>query len=531
MVGNSDEGTSFDEKPVSLSASLKKLTLFVLITGGLLYGLLSVVQPQYRSQTILYIQSQDAKEKADLANALVTREVKALSSGLLIQSFLDQHQGASDSEGGLSNSAISPLSRVAISLGISKAPTQIGGRAQLLTDFKANLSVAKGSEQQTIQIAMRSSNPELAAQMANQYAAHYIARLEAQSAPRQELAGNNVYADLSSNLRAKVAQNETRLALLQEDFRANPFAARVGREKNRDANSLNEAGSAGKVNVTLEQLSQLTAQHILAKADLEQAQLRAKLVRDMLEANGRIESTSTVLNSGLVQKLLIKRARMEQKRADLSLALLPSHPQLSRHNREMSALSDQINEETQKAVANLENEVLIVAAREDSLKQSLAKLTEARKSGAQDKQVTLTAAPLSVDPRIVLLDGLKELVADSRRKLMVAETQAQAQASAKARLRKDAESSPMKIKAMVISPAIVVSQPVFPKKKPITLLGMLAAFALGLMFLAFGRKGRGGARAEGELLSSEKLERLAEDDLLGFGKSASDHFAAKPAQA
>ena len=521
MAGYGNEQTGHEQKPPALSARLLKLGLFVGITGALLYSLLSLVQPQYRSATTLYIEG--PKESSA---TLVRREVKSLSSELMLRSFLDLHSLSDDPafSGGASRQG--PLKRVSIMLGLSNDPAKVPVNKRVLENLQENLSVSKGVDPQTIKIAMRSIDAKEAARLANQYAQNYIARLEAQNAPRSSTVSNDAQAGLIVGLRDKVAASEARLAILRQDMRLNPFTAPAPMA--RESVIVREPQTQETNKLTLEQLSQITAQLILARADREQAELRAKLVRDMLVDDGRIESTSTVLNSGVVQTLLLKRARMEQKRSDLTVKLLPSHPQMRRLNRELVALGFAIKGETTKAVANLENQVLIASAREDSIKKSLEEQKQSSASNDNGEQASRLlevqrTQPIAIDPRIAQKEMIKGLLTDNRRKLMM--VKAQADTSSK----NEQTSVKVPAKATVVSPAIASSIPVFPKKKPITLLGMLAALILGLVSMIFGKKGKVQTRDEVEQSNTHTSAKASKSGAKNSAEKSAMDFGAKPA--
>ncbi len=525
-MGYGNERTGHEQNPPALSARLLKLGLFVGITGALLYSLLSLVQPQYRSATTLYIDGPRA-----LSATLVRREVKSLRSEPMLRSFLEVNSLGDDPAFKNAASQQGPLKRVSILLGFSSDPAKIPANKRILANLQENLSVSKGDDPQTIKIAMRSINAKAAARLANQYAQNYIVRLEAQnaprgSAPRSFAISRDGQASLLSGLRDKIAASETRLATLRQDIRLNPVTAPAPLAREVAKQRAAQTPETGKL--TLEQLSQITAQLILARADREQAELRAKLVRDMLVDDGRIESTSTVLNSGVVQTLLLKRARMEQKRSELTVNLLPSHPQMRRLNRELVALGFEIKGETKKAVANLENEVLIASAREDSIKTSLEKQKQTSASDNGSKQVSRplevqSAQPIVIDPRIAQMAMINGLLVDNRRKLMVVKAQADSRS-------KNAQTSTkVPAKATVVSPAIASNIPVFPKKKPITLLGMLAAFILGLVAMIFGNKSKVQVRDDEEQSNTDAFAKVSTKGSRNSAQKPAMGFGARPA--
>lgn len=367
-------------------------------------------------------------------------------------------------------------------------------------------------------IAIRSSNSQKSARLANDLAGSYINMLRTRSSTQGVSDANHPQSALISTLRDKIVAGEARLASLRADLRDNPPkmpSAELAQLQGEDEAVTN-------VQIGKEQLSRLVSQHILAKADREEAELRAELVRDMLASTGELNSTRTVLNSGLIQKLLIKRSRMERKVADLEVTLLPSHPQLKRLHREMSALQTQIKTEAQKVVANLEDEAKIAAVRENSLKDSLAQLQNTQENTAVERRAASVASPVIADDRSKQLDSLQRVVGDDRLKL------AALQATLTAKIERAGLSVMPLIKATIITRAVAVSVPVFPKKEPITLLGMLASFCLGLVVLLFGNKkaGKGGNAVDRSAFDKAVSAKQVTPKRSGLQSAGS--FGAKP---
>ncbi len=492
MARYGDKRSREKQKPPTFFAKSLKLVLFTGITGILLYSLLSLVQPQYRSAAILLVE-----EQGSAPGKLVEREMKVLASSAMIGPFLDQTALAKRGEDEGALVRMGPLRQVSLMLGFSRDPAQVLEPAQKLTRFANILSVARGDAPSTIEIGIRTASSQQAARLANQYANHYVARLAAQSAPRASKAGATqpsaeIFAQISG-LRAQLSLSEASLAALEQDMRGNAFVA-TGRHDGTPSNApASPIRSDNTVKLTLEELAQITAQHILAKADRDQVERRAKLVRDMLDNGGRIEGTSTVLNSGLVQALLQKRTRLEKRRTALSIDLLPAHPQMRRLDRELGGLAIEIEAETRKVVTNLDDQVSIAAARESSLKASLSKQTSMSVAEA-DRSFALAPARLAdkeqggIDPRIARRSALKAVIAKNKGLLMAAQGQADA------RKKPVAAAQILHLKATLISPAMVSRTPVFPNKQAFTLLGMLAAFLLGLGSLVLGRKNRENTR-------------------------------------
>ena len=402
MLDNGDKLVTSAKTSQGLASALAKLSVFVAITGLLLYGVLSLVKPQYRSVAQLYIEQGNGQTASRArSKRLVAREMRALKSKALMNTVIANNGLVNDPEFNGSLARKGPLQRVSIMLGLSSDPLNLPQGKRLLSAFADKLGLKRGGDPQTIKIVIRSTDPEKSARLANDYAGTYISSLERRTR-KVEPTPNAVRSDRSETalilrLRNKIGTGEGELEALRYDIRAHPFK-QAELLQSSDKNIAVDPSLSAAAQLDKEQISQLTTQFILAKADREQAELRAKLVSEMLTNTGEIHSTGTVLNAGLVQRLLIKRSRMERRVADLEVSLLPSHPQLKRLNREMAALQAQIRSEARKAVANLESEALIAAVREKSLKTSLDKLQSAAKPAATVLRVKELARPRVAAP-------------------------------------------------------------------------------------------------------------------------------------
>ncbi len=448
-----------------LGSRLVRLALFVALSGLLFYGLLSLVPPQYQSVAQLAVQQDNSRN-----SEVVASEIGVLKSQQLRRAFIKKSKLLEDPEFNAALSTRGPLQRISILPGLADDPGTLREETPLLRAVGQSIRIKKAEQNNGIRILVRLSSPHQAARLANAYAAHYIDFLNTPS--RGAARRSDEQAGLI-RLQDKVSAGEAMLAALRKEIKAKPFVKAGEQPTSSEYNG---------ERVNKEQLSDLVSKHILAKADREAAEMRARLVRDMLERTGEINSTTQVLNSGLIQRLLIKRSHMERRVADLSITLLPSHPRLKRLKREMSALQSQIKTQARKAVANLENEAQVAAAREKSLKDSLEKLQRAAASSTGQSGFVNTESAENHDPRLTQLASMELELASDRQKLFVARSRLKS-----AMLSSGSGKAP-KVEATLVKKAVAIDVPVFPRKLPMTLLGMLAALFLGLLKLVFTRK-------------------------------------------
>lgn len=523
MVLNGDQQVKDNKQPATFLSQLIKLVLFVALTGVSFYGVLSLVQPQYKSVAQLLLEPVSIDGKAGRGgDKLVATQMKALTSRSLLTGFIEKQKLADDPEYNAVLSRHGPLQRVLTMTGLVADPAKLPKDKRVLQAFGAKINFERGHVPNTMKISVRSSHPDKSARLANDYANAYIARLGAQRSVQTPTTVRNSQDALMVLLRSRIAAHEAELTILREDLRINPFVE-AGTLDQHQVASPSTGAAVPEIKLSKEQLFELTSQYILAKAGREEAELRVKLVRDMVETTGNIHSTSSVLNTGLIQKLLIRSSRMERKLADLSVTLLPSHPQMKRLNREMASLRTQVSSEAEKVVVDLENEVKIAMVRETSIKESLERLKAIPIRELAQNNAAGNMEPASFDNRQARQEELQRSIADDRTQL----TAVQARQSAQALKIKSA--SPW-VKASLIKKAVAMSKPVFPNKKPITLLGMLIALCLGLIMLVMGKKsGQNNQHKVGRPMPRPQ-DTATKTDRNRAGRHTPVGFGAKPVQ-
>ncbi len=478
-----------DEYPVGAGAGqprsgrsmIVSLALFTGVSGALFYGVLSLVQPQYRSAARIYV------ERAGEAPGLsVAKEIKALTSPKFKKAFIATAGLAGDAEynGELARHR-GPLSKVAMDLamdlGVISNPASLTAQERVRAAFAQKFSILKGREAGTIVIAVRSNVPQKAARLANEYVSSYLALIKAMNQPQkrsQNRAGRKIKAHLIASMRKQVATKKRALDALRKDMVSKPF----GRSRRDGASGAGRQMASGDTNSPLspklqldkDQVFELTSQYILARADRKAADLRVQLVEELLNSSGQINSSALGLNSGTIQVLLTRHEQLEKRINTASEKLLPSHPRLKRLNRQKEALGKEIRGEAKNVVARLQAEALLLAEREKAFKDSLDKLNKV----SVPKHVPEAAAK---DPRIKTQIILTRELAQKEQELAGLVAQArQFDLQELARLSADKRTL---IKGSLVQQAVAAQSPVFPRKISMTVLGMVAAFALGLLFM------------------------------------------------
>ena len=121
-----------------------------------------------------------------------------------------------------------------------------------------------------------------------------------------------------------------------------------------------------------QQLSSINSQLIIAKAERAEAEARLAQVRRLLGVDGSgLESAGEVLSSPMIQQLRSQEAEVMRRSSELAVEYGPKHPRMLQVKAELEDVRKRIDEEIQKVVLGLENEVEVARTREASLEQSL----------------------------------------------------------------------------------------------------------------------------------------------------------------
>lgn len=330
---------------------------------------------------------------------------------------------------------IGAIGRLKIQLGFSEDPALKTPEQRALDHYSDQLSIYQQQQSNVISIKYTSNSPRTAADVANTLAQVYVlATRESQSQPTER--ARDWLAQQITELRTKLAAAERAV----EEFRS-------------------QAGLLQSATTTLntQQISDLNSQITVAQAASAEAKARAQAIRQQLEKNGSVDSSAEVLASTVIQKLKEQRTTAVQELAQLNAVYLPSHPKLIAAKRALADIDAQMKAEALKIVAGLDEQARVMAAREQSLRDSLESL-KSRESASNLDDVKLKALERDAAADRALLETMLARYAE-------------------ASSRQDVASQPGF--ARIIETASVPASPSFPKRGPTVLLATLAGLALG----------------------------------------------------
>jgi uncharacterized protein involved in exopolysaccharide biosynthesis len=434
----------------ALRRRLPHLIVFIGLVAFGTYALLAQLAPVYKSETTLLITAGESSLTAPTqttidATALdqqaITSQVQLIRSrdlALAVARKVDLlHKTEFDPK---ANPSV--FTRLMRALGLAKPDSEIVTEDRVLDAYFDKLSVYAVDNSRVIGIDFSSTDPQLAADVANAIADEYLSR--------QRAAKRDTTADAAQWLSDQIV-----------DLRSKVQAAEAKVEQYRAANDLFDT-SSGTSSTTLsqQQLSDLNAELTRVRATRADAEAKAAQIRQALQANN-VPNVSDVLNSQLIQNLIAQEVALRAQIAQLNATLLPQHPKMRELNAQLAGLDDQIGAEARKILESLEGDAKLAQAREAEITQSLTGL----------KQTAATANDASVELRALE----REAAAD--RDLLESYLGRYREALARE------QGNDLPADARVISRAAVSMQPDFPKKIPMTAAATFAALILAIAFI------------------------------------------------
>ena len=409
-------------------------------------GVVTVLKPVYSSQAQVLIQNQETpfdrvqtpeNQRPDAVDdRVVASQISILKSQDLGRRVVAALGLENKPEFNVLLDGQGIASKLKIKLGFGSDPALKTPEQRAFDKYQEVLNVFQLPESNVIGIEVNSSNPELAASVANTLADTFVMwTREAQSQPTER--ARDWLSQQIDSLRKKVAASEEAV----EKFRS-------------------EAGLLKGATVTLgeQEISELNSQITVAKAASLEARAKADSIRSILESRGSVDSATDVLNSAVVQRLKEQRTEAMRRISELSAVYLSNHPKMVAARSEIANIDKQIRAEALKVVASLDEQARIAESREKSLIKSLDAL-KYQEGTANLDDVKLKALEREASADRALLEAMLGRFAE-------------------ASSRQDLSAQPGF--AVVIQSAAVPTAPSFPKPGPMVLLITIAGLSVGL---------------------------------------------------
>ncbi len=452
------------------------ITAVVVITAVVTYVGVSLIAPKYRAETKILIESQDSaltgsprgqeEQRAVLDQQGVISQVQLLESVDLARSVIRTKNLAALSEFNPSVGSLLPsLSDITALFSVAEDSAEDGDgrtaaeeqaiRAQGVSDkvlerYFKRLEVYQIEDSRVIVVRFWSTDPDLAAEIANAIVAEY----------------SKIQAD------AKRTSTKSTIALLEPEIQTLQNQARAAQRRVVEF----RAGAdlllgADNQTLTQQQLSELNSQLSAARARKSDAEAKASLILELLRSGSALETASDVLGSAFIQRLRERQVALRARIAELSTTLLPNHPEIKGLRSQLADLEEQISSEARKIVRGFESEARLAEARVQALRSNLDEL-KSQVARANEQEVRLNELEREA---AVTTARLEERLVQYRA----------------ANARKTAAVIP--VDARPISSATPPSKSFAPKKKAVTAGVTLAVLLLCLGFVVMREFIRGSA--------------------------------------
>lgn len=418
-----------------------------ILVGLIAFATVELMTPQYRSEARVFLEGKDniylrpeAEKTLDrtvIDEQAVASQVQVILSRDIAVEVAKKLKLTSLPE--FSNGARSPLRLIANAFGYLRlSDSEVMNR--VLEVYYGGLSVYSVEKSRVIAITFQSTNSALAARVANAVAQTY---LEFQKQARQDQARNasEYLSGEIDKMRQKVADAEAKV----EQYRAHSDLYQ----------------SSSNSTLSTQQLSELNSQLAQARGQKAEAEVKARAIKDMLR-NGQSLEASDVLKSDIIRRISEQLASMRAQLAEQSATLLDGHPRIKEMRAQIRELNSQLRNEATKLERALENDAKIADAKVASLNGTLDAAKQQIARGGDEE---------------VELRGL-EREAKAQRDLLESYLAKYREAVARDSL----DASPAE--ARIVSRAVAMLTPVFPKKLPIIIVAVLAALVLSGAYVA-----------------------------------------------
>jgi len=338
-------------------------------------------------------------------------------------------------------------------------------RVRIISALLSRITVMPENNSWVIDLTVTSRSPVQAARIANTMAELYL--------------NDQLEAKFDATKRAADWLTQ-RLADLRTDLETSEGAV----EAYRSQAGLLQAGA--DTTLAQQQIAAVNAQLVTSRAHRAEIEARLRQAEALLASPEGAASSGDVLQSPLIQNLLVQESTITRKIAELASSVGEKHPELIRARAEEKDLKDRVTAEISKVVQGLRSELAVAQAEESSTERSLAQL-EAKVSTLNSKGAELKVLEREAESNQSLYDTFL-----SRFK----ETQDQ--------------DSIQQSDARIISHADVPVHASAPKKAILIALSMAFALLLGCSVVLVREQMERGLR------SSEEINRYLRQPCLGL---------------
>ncbi len=415
------------------------------LVGVLAFVGANAISPSYKSDAKLLIESRQPNFSASgTASSTVepmpdelniASQVQLLQSVDLIKQVsrdLKLHERAEFDP----DSSPSAMTDFLVLFGLTKNPLELPPEERVINAFKEKLNVYQVDKSRVIGIEFTSKDPKLAAAVPNAMMDVYRSLQSGAKLDSNSDAVRWLETEIA-NLRGKVSEAEQKVA----EYRSSAGLMSLGSD---------QSSFSGK------QLSDISTELARVRGERANAEATAENLRTSIEAGKSTDTLDAIARSESIQRLKATESQIRGQISDLSTRLLEGHPQMKALRAQLSGIREQVQAESLRVAASLDNEAAVARERETQL---LAQLNTLKADTARSGEDEV---------------GLKALEREATAQRQLLETYLARYREASSRLDKNASPAD----ARVISTAIEPQEPSFPKVLPITIVAILSTLIL-----------------------------------------------------
>lgn len=157
-----------------------------------------------------------------------------------------------------------------------------------------------------------------------------------------------------------------------DDLQAKGLASEAAIEKLKAKSGLNDV--VGSSNISEQQISELNAQLMVARADVAAKRVRLEQARHLSEGNSELQKVPEVMASDIINQLRIRQLELTQREAQLRGILGDRHAQVIALRAQLAGINKALAAEADRIVSKMQNEYDLAASQEQSINGSLQKL-------------------------------------------------------------------------------------------------------------------------------------------------------------
>ncbi|MBS0248857.1 MAG: lipopolysaccharide biosynthesis protein [Proteobacteria bacterium] len=450
-----DLGGEPDLRSIGRMLWLKKTMIFgvTFFAAAAAFLVVNAMTPRYQSEARLLLESREnvfmradadkgLTDRGTIDQEAVTSQIQLVLSRdvareVIKKEHLDKLREFDPAVGGQS------IGQMLLGMiGLGRDLASMSPEERTLAAYYDRVNAYAIEKSRVIGVDFKSSDPDVAARVANAIAEAYLASQRSAKTDQTRAASSWLAGEIEK-MRAKVADAEAKVEAYRSQ--SNLFV--------------------GTNNTSLpnQQLTEINSQIAAARGQKADLEARAKQLHELVRSGKPVDS-SDIANSESMRRLTDQGAALRAQLAEQSTTLLDQHPRIKELRAQIAEVERAKRAEADRLARQLDNDAKVAADRLAALTASLD----------QVKKVASTTNEQDVQLRALERD------AKSQRDILESYLVKYSEASA----RDNVSAAPPE--ARIISRATPAIQPTYPKKLPTILIAAFAGLALSTGFVVTG---------------------------------------------